>query len=92
MGYSEENHGAVIDDGEMDAGQAETMMPMTQSTPHQPSLHLSFDSQFTETICTDLVNDLLSPNPRVFFSLHLQLLSPLTHTSLLKIFPPLASA
>jgi len=57
-----------------------------------PSFHLPFESPLTETICTKRVNDLLLPNPRTFFSFCLQFLIPLTSASLLKIFPPLASA
>lgn len=92
-GYSEKNQGAVMDEGEMDAGQVETvdvcdiLLLLTS-----PSLHLPLEPQLTETICTELVSDILLPNPRTFFSLYLQCLTPLTSTSLLKSFLPSASA
>lgn len=63
-------------------GRQKQWMSATRSTPaHQPSLHLLSEPQLTETICTELVGDLLLPNPRTFFSLYL---TPLTSTSLLE--------
>lgn len=82
-GYSEKNQEAVMDDGEMDAGQADTMDVHRALLLTSPRLHLPLETQLTETIGTELANDLWS-NPRKFFSLHLQFLTPLTSISLLK--------
>lgn len=62
-GYSEKNQGAVIDDGAMDAGQADTTDVHRALLLTSPCLHLPLETQLTETIGTELANDLLS-NPR----------------------------
>lgn len=79
-GHSEKNLGDVIDDGEMDAGKAEAAGLCRALLLSSPGLHLPSESPLSETLGTQLGNDLRRTED--IFQCLPAVLTPLTRTSI----------